>query len=453
MQTHYLTTVFPKNKKERKNKMEVDMKFKPDETVVLKEWDELEATYGSPDGEIINVPFGLTKEMYRDLSDQELKISSINEDGVIHVTGFPQYNISQEMIKYVGEESNYFVKWDIKDDVSKYSKASEFGDLYEEMCQLTGFDTMENPIIPRYMWDNMKYLFLPQEFTKEYYESDAYAKCIHGEYGLVAYGSDKINSDEELKIIVGESLKEGYIDSIEGEIIKNAVDFSDILAKEIMTPRKDMVCLCAEDSYEENMKIVLETNHTRYPYYRDSKDNIIGMVHIRDLLKNATDNSQKDMLKLVRKMIIVPESAHISEILTTMKKQQVHTALVVDEYGGTAGLLTMEDIIEEVMGDIDDEHDLKIVDYRQISENSYEVDGKIDIESVEDMLGIVIEETNDHVTIGGYVFGLLGRLPEVGDRYIDSHSCCEFEVVQMDNARIKTLKITKLPQDTDSDKA
>ena len=177
------------------------------------------------------------------------------------------------------------------------------------------------------------------------------------------------------------------------------------------------------------------------------------MVHIRDLLKNATDNSQKDMLKLVRKMIIVPESAHISEILTTMKKQQVHTALVVDEYGGTAGLLTMEDIIEEVMGDIDDEHDLKIVDYRQISENSYEVDGKIDIESVEDMLGIVIEETNDHVTIGGYVFGLLGRLPEVGDRYIDSHSCCEFEVVQMDNARIKTLKITKLPQDTDSDKA
>ncbi len=264
--------------------------------------------------------------------------------------------------------------------------------------------------------------------------------------------SELAHSDEELKIIVGESLKEGYIDSIEGEIIKNAVDFSDILAKEIMTPRKDMVCLCAEDSYEENMKIVLETNHTRYPYYRDSKDNIIGMVHIRDLLKNATDNSQKDMLKLVRKMIIVPESAHISEILTTMKKQQVHTALVIDEYGGTAGLLTMEDIIEEVMGDIDDEHDLKIVDYRQISENSYEVDGKIDIESIEDMLGIVIEETNDHVTIGGYVFGLLGRLPEVGDRYIDSHSCCEFEVVQMDNARIKTLKITKLPQDTDSDK-
>ncbi len=259
--------------------------------------------------------------------------------------------------------------------------------------------------------------------------------------------SELAHSDEELKIIVGESLKEGYIDSIEGEIIKNAVDFSDIVAKEIMTPRKDMVCLCAEDSYEENMKIVLETNHTRYPYYQDSKDNIIGMVHIRDLLKNAVGNSQRDMLKLVRKMIIVPESAHISEILTSMKKQQVHTALVVDEYGGTAGLLTMEDIIEEVMGDIADEHDLKIVDYQQISENVYEVSGKIDIETIEDMLGIVIEETNDHVTIGGYVFGLLGRLPEVGDTYRDSQSHCEFEVLQMDNARIKKLKITKIPQD------
>lgn len=263
-----------------------------------------------------------------------------------------------------------------------------------------------------------------------------------------AKGSELAHSDEELKIIVGESLKEGYIDSIEGEIIKNAVDFSDILAKEIMTPRKDMICLCAEDSYEENMKIVLETNHTRYPYYQDSKDNIIGMVHIRDLLKNALGNSQKDMLKLVRKMIIVPESAHISEILTTMKKQQVHTALVVDEYGGTAGLLTMEDIIEEIMGDIADEHDLKIVDYQQISENVYEANGKIDIETIEDILGISIKETNDHVTIGGYVFGLLGRLPEVGDKYLDPQSHCEFEVLQMDNARIKKLKITKLLQDS-----
>ncbi|WP_066389018.1 hemolysin family protein [Helicobacter himalayensis] len=251
------------------------------------------------------------------------------------------------------------------------------------------------------------------------------------------------HSEEELKIIVGESLKGGYIDSIEGEIIKNAVDFSDILAKEIMTPRKDMVCLNAKDSYEENLKIVLETNHTRYPYYTDSKDNILGMIHIRDLLESLVEKKERDMLSLVRKMIIVPESAHISEILTTMKRQQIHTALVVDEFGGTSGLLTMEDIIEEVMGDISDEHDLKVSEYKQLSENTYEVSGKLDIESFEEMLGVQIDETNDHLTIGGYIFGLLGRLPEVGDT-CSAHSC-EFEVIEMDNTRIQKLKVTKNP--------
>lgn len=251
------------------------------------------------------------------------------------------------------------------------------------------------------------------------------------------------HSDEELKIIVGESLKGGYIDSIEGEIIKNAVDFSDILAKEIMTPRKDMVCLNAEDSYEENLKIVLETNHTRYPYYTDSKDNILGMIHIRDLLESLVEKKERNMLSLVRKMIIVPESAHISEILTTMKRQQIHTALVVDEFGGTSGLLTMEDIIEEVMGDISDEHDLKVSEYKQLSENIYEVSGKLDIESFEEMLGVQIDETNDHLTIGGYIFGILGRLPEVGDT-CSAHSC-EFEVIEMDGTRIQKLKVTKNP--------
>ncbi len=251
------------------------------------------------------------------------------------------------------------------------------------------------------------------------------------------------HSEEELKIIVGESLKGGYIDSIEGEIIKNAVDFSDILAKEIMTPRKDMVCLNAKDSYEENLKIVLETNHTRYPYYTDSKDNILGMIHIRDLLESLVEKKERDMLSLVRKMIIVPESAHISEILTTMKRQQIHTALVIDEFGGTSGLLTMEDIIEEVMGDISDEHDLKVSEYKQLSENTYEVSGKLDIESFEEMLGVQIDETNDHLTIGGYIFGLLGRLPEVGDT-CSAHSC-EFEVIEMDNTRIQKLKVTKNP--------
>ena len=256
--------------------------------------------------------------------------------------------------------------------------------------------------------------------------------------------SEVAHSDEELKIIVGESLKEGYIDSIEGEIIKNAVDFSDTLAKEIMTPRKDMICLNAQESYENNIAIVLETHHTRYPYYQDSKDNILGMIHIRDLFENSIKNGERDLSKLVRNIIIVPETAHISEILTTMNLQQIHTALVVDEHGGTSGLLTMEDIIEEIIGDISDEHDLKIEDMRQIDEKTYEFEGKLDLESIEEMLSITFSNTNDHITIGGYVFGLLGRLPVIKDRISDEHF--EFEVLEMDGARIKKLRATALPQ-------
>lgn len=252
--------------------------------------------------------------------------------------------------------------------------------------------------------------------------------------------SDLAHSEEELKIIVGESLRRGYIDSIEGEIIKNAVDFSDTLAKEIMTPRKDMICLDAQNQYEENIRIILETNHTRYPYYQDSKDNILGMIHIRDLFKNTINGGEKNLSKLVRNMIIVPETAHISQILDSMNRQQVHTALVVDEYGGTSGLLTMEDIIEEIMGDISDEHDLKIEDIRQIDKNTYEFNGKLGLENIEEILNITFSNTNDHVTIGGYVFGLLGRLPVVKDKISDEN--CEFEVVEMDGARIQKLRVT-----------
>ncbi|STP12272.1 integral membrane protein [Helicobacter mustelae] len=258
---------------------------------------------------------------------------------------------------------------------------------------------------------------------------------------------ESVHSEEELKIIVGESLKEGLIDSIEGEIIKNAVDFSDTTAKEIMTPRKDMICLDAEKSYEENIQTVLETRHTRYPYYEGSKDNILGMIHIRDLLKNTLTCKKADLKSILREMIIVPETVSIAQVLSKMNKEQRHTALVVDEYGGTAGLLTMEDIIEEIMGDIADEYDERIEEHYKIDEDTYVFDGMMDLESIEEICDIAFDDSCDQVTIGGYVFSLLGRLPVVGDVIKDSN--CKFEVCEMDGARIKKLKLKRIlePQD------
>ncbi len=254
-----------------------------------------------------------------------------------------------------------------------------------------------------------------------------------------------MHSEEELKIIVGESLREGIIDSVEGEIIKNAVDFSDTSAKEIMTPRKDLVCLDEENSYEENIDIVLKSRFTRYPYCKGSKDNIIGMVHIRDLLSRSIFTPKMhDLKQIVRKMIIVPESASISQILIKMKKEQIHTALVIDEYGGTAGLLTMEDIIEEIMGEISDEYDLKQEGVNKLEEGVFELEGMLDLESVEEVLHIEFDEECEQVTLGGYVFSLLERMPMEGDIII-AHGYT-FEVLSVDGARIKRLKAVKKDQ-------
>ncbi|MDU7693602.1 MAG: hemolysin family protein [Helicobacter sp.] len=253
-------------------------------------------------------------------------------------------------------------------------------------------------------------------------------------------GNENIHTDEELKIIAGESLKGGFIDSIESEIIKNAVDFSDTTAKEIMTPRRDMVCLDADLSYEENIKVVLETRFTRYPYFQGSKDNILGMIHIRDFLKYALvkDAKTPDLKNLLLGMIIVPEEASVAMILKEMNKEQRHIALVVDEYGGTAGLLTMEDIIEEVIGDIADEHDER-TNPKQMQDGALIIDGKMDLETLEEKYGLHFGETNQ-VTIGGYVFNLIGKLPKLGDKILDLNA--EFEIIQMDGKRIKKIRLT-----------
>ncbi|ULO02127.1 HlyC/CorC family transporter [Campylobacter sp. RM5004] len=245
------------------------------------------------------------------------------------------------------------------------------------------------------------------------------------------------HSEEEIKFIASESQKSGVLDEFETELIQNAVDFSDIVAKEIMTPRRDMICLNKSNTYEENIKIVHDYKHTRFPFIDASKDNVLGMIHIRDLL----DNQNKDLNECVRKVLFVPENISISKVLVQMNKEQIHTAIVMDEYGGTAGLLTMEDIIEELVGDINDEHDKKEQDYRKINDDIYIVNGRLDIESVEELLDIKYDDELEELTIGGYIFNRLGHVPSEKERCEDEH--CYYEVKQMQSNSIKYLKIIK----------
>ncbi|CUU81098.1 magnesium and cobalt efflux protein CorC [Campylobacter hyointestinalis subsp. hyointestinalis] len=255
-----------------------------------------------------------------------------------------------------------------------------------------------------------------------------------------AKDSELAHSEEEIKIIVGESLKGGVLDSMESEIIKNAVDFSDTVAKEIMTPRKDMVCLNKQKSFEENMKVIEESKYTRFPYVDGSKDIVLGMIHIRDILQNNLRDIDTNLDKIVRKFIIVPENSSISKILVMMNKDRISAALVVDEYGGTAGFLTMEDIIEEILGDINDEHDDKSQDYKKLSDDVFEFNGRFEIEAVEEIMDISFDEETEQLTIGGYVFNLFERLPIVGDKIDDEN--CIYEVTKMDGASIGAVKVT-----------
>ena len=267
---------------------------------------------------------------------------------------------------------------------------------------------------------------------------DFIASSVVRLFGIRAVKDSEVaHSEEEIKIIASESLKGGVLDSLETEIIKNAVEFGDTVAKEIMTPRKDLICLNKQKSYEENYKIMIDSKFTRFPYIDGSKDNVLGLIHIRDILQHS---GEKNFDKIVRKIIIVPENSPISKILPMMNKERISAALVIDEYGGTAGLLTMEDIIEEIFGEINDEHDDKNLAYKKLDDKSYEFKGRFEIESVEELMEIAFDDETEQLTIGGYVFNLLGRLPVVGDVIEDEN--CVYEVLKMDGTTIAAVKVT-----------
>ena len=249
-------------------------------------------------------------------------------------------------------------------------------------------------------------------------------------FGIKSNQESETHSEEEIKIIASESLKGGILDSVETLIIKNAVDFSDTVAKEIMTPRKDMVCLNKQKSYDENYAALLDAKFMRFPYIDGNKDNVLGMIHIRDLIQTN-------------------ENSSIATILSMMNKERISAALVVDEYGGTAGFLTMEDIIEEIFGDINDEHDGKDEDFRKIDENCYEFSGRFELDEIENLMQISLENDAEQLTIGGYVFNLLERLPVEGDKISDS--ICEYEVLKMNANSISLVRVTKLAQTLQSE--
>ena len=262
--------------------------------------------------------------------------------------------------------------------------------------------------------------------------------------------NENAHSEEEIKIIIDASQKGGIIDETEGEIIQNAIEFSEICAHEIMVHRQDMRCLYIGSSNDVVLDYIKKNQHTRFPLCDKDKDHIVGMIHIRDIIEHNSERNDKDFLaKISRKTLFVPENKSISDILHQMMTNRVHMAIVVDEYGGTAGLLSMEDILEELVGDILDEHDAPICEpIKKINECICEFDGAVLIEDAFDCMNLPAVE-HEESTVGGNVFGLLGREPKAGDRVEDEY--CIYEVISVDNMRITRIKIQTKPREEEEE--
>lgn len=252
--------------------------------------------------------------------------------------------------------------------------------------------------------------------------------------------NEMAHSEEEIKLIVDASQKGGIIDDTESEIIQNAIYFSETCAHEIMIPRQDMKCIDTHATYQEALDFIKQSKHTRYPLCEKDRDNIVGMIHIRDLLENESQKEDASLLlKIKRPILFVPENKSISEILHKMMQEHTHVAVVVDEYGGTAGMLSMEDILEELVGDIMDEHDISRDEtMKKISETEYEFDGITLLEDAFEFMELPFNE-HEESTIGGYVFALLGREPKIGDKVADTQA--EYEIVALKKMRITRIKL------------
>ena len=252
---------------------------------------------------------------------------------------------------------------------------------------------------------------------------------------------EEAHNEEEIRLLMEESHKQGYIDKSELTYLDNVFEFSDRRAGEIMVPRTDMVCLYLEDDFEESLKVALKEKMTRYPVCDEDKDHVVGVIHVIDMLQAVKNGGKVDLRKLMRAPLIVPESMDISKLLRMMQKRRAQMAILADEYGGTAGILTLEDILEEIVGEIQDEFDDERNEIVELGEKTYSVDGKVLLEQINDLFELTID-TEDVDTIGGWVSAKVEYPPRIG-KQVETEGAI-FTIEEMDKVRVTRVHIEVL---------
>jgi putative hemolysin len=237
-------------------------------------------------------------------------------------------------------------------------------------------------------------------------------------------------TEEELKTMVGVSEEEGVLENVEKEMIINVIEFADLLVKDAMVQRVDIVSVDEEASYDEVMVVIKKEQFSRIPVYRETIDNIIGILNVKDLAMIEDFKENFNISKYIREPLYTFEFRKIVELFKEMKKTRNHMAIVLDEYGGTGGLITIEDLVEEIVGDIEDEYDEEKRPVEVVSDNEYILDGSLRLHDISDLIGIDID-SEEFDSVGGVMIGELGRVPE------------EHEEVTVNNVKLTAEEIEK----------
>lgn len=259
--------------------------------------------------------------------------------------------------------------------------------------------------------------------------------------GADSQESEENAASEEILSVVAEHESEGAVDQVQKEMIEAVFDLPNMTAGEIMTPRTDIEGIEITANIETIKKAIMEAGHSRIPVYDDTIDNIVGILYAKDLIRflNSAGGEKFDLKTVLRAALMVPESKSVRSLLSDFRDKKVHIAIVLDEYGGTAGLVTIEDIIEELVGEIQDEYEPaeEEPNVRKVDENTADVDARVYIDDVNDALGLSLPEDEDYDTVGGFVFSTLGHIPQVGEVF-------EFENIRVTVTGAERTKVTQV---------
>jgi len=259
-------------------------------------------------------------------------------------------------------------------------------------------------------------------------------------FGRLLYGKRRV-TEAEIQEVMDAGEEEGLINEEENAMIRSILALGDSMVREIMLPRMEMACVSIEDEVSQVVEAIIACGHSRLPVYEGTIDNIIGLIYAKDLLKYwGEPDSAIELRKLIRAPFFVPETKNLEELLHDFKKRRVHMAVVIDEYGGTAGLVTIEDLLEQIVGDIQDEYDLETERFFVEPDGSIVADGRLPIEDLEEHFGIVVER-DKFETVGGLIFHLTGRIPSAGE-VIESDSLV-LTVLEADERRIAQVRVVR----------